>query len=115
MEGAMRVFCCTGRTLSLTGSNRFLYALSRDSRENSRLHEERVGIPVRRPGQTRRSHAHDPALTPTRIRPCRAASVVREAPPAFKRSEAHTSELQSLMRISYAVFCLKKKIIKHST
>src|SRR3546814_1623070 len=26
-----------------------------------------------------------------------------------KRSEEHTSELQSLMRISYAVFCLKKK------
>src|SRR3546814_3660282 len=30
----------------------------------------------------------------------------RRAPP---RSEEHTSELQSLMRISYAVFCLKKK------
>src|SRR3546814_4148228 len=32
-----------------------------------------------------------------------------------ERSEEHTSELQSLMRISYAVFCLKKKkkIIKH--
>src|SRR3546814_2880679 len=29
------------------------------------------------------------------------------------RSEEHTSELQSLMRISYAVFCLKKK--KHKT
>src|SRR3546814_2877027 len=28
----------------------------------------------------------------------------------FARSEEHTSELQSLMRISYAVFCLKKKI-----
>src|SRR3546814_1850366 len=28
---------------------------------------------------------------------------------AFVRSEEHTSELQSLMRISYAVFCLKKK------
>src|SRR3546814_5055622 len=28
-----------------------------------------------------------------------------------KRSEEHTSELQSLMRISYAVFCLKKKKI----
>src|SRR3546814_1106577 len=27
----------------------------------------------------------------------------------FKRSEEHTSELQSLMRISYAVFCLKNK------
>src|SRR3546814_2941933 len=30
-----------------------------------------------------------------------------------KRSEEHTSELQSLMRISYAVFCLKKK--KHNS
>src|SRR3546814_11060774 len=28
---------------------------------------------------------------------------------ALRRSEEHTSELQSLMRISYAVFCLKKK------
>src|SRR3546814_3125342 len=31
------------------------------------------------------------------------------------RSEEHTSELQSLMRISYAVFCLKKKKIKRRT
>src|SRR3546814_3271591 len=31
-----------------------------------------------------------------------------------KRSEEHTSELQSLMRISYAVFCLKKKKKKHN-
>src|SRR3546814_10282024 len=30
-----------------------------------------------------------------------------------RRSEEHTSELQSLMRISYAVFCLKKKKHKH--
>src|SRR3546814_10059721 len=30
-----------------------------------------------------------------------------------QRSEEHTSELQSLMRISYAVFCLKKKNTKH--
>src|SRR3546814_1598815 len=29
--------------------------------------------------------------------------------PVVARSEEHTSELQSLMRISYAVFCLKKK------
>src|SRR3546814_8184901 len=33
----------------------------------------------------------------------------------LKRSEEHTSELQSLMRISYAVFCLKKKNIKTYT
>src|SRR3546814_4805127 len=31
------------------------------------------------------------------------------------RSEEHTSELQSLMRISYAVFCLKKKKRQHNT
>src|SRR3546814_3119886 len=31
------------------------------------------------------------------------------------RSEEHTSELQSLMRISYAVFCLKKKKTKEKT
>src|SRR3546814_4340659 len=31
------------------------------------------------------------------------------------RSEEHTSELQSLMRISYAVFCLKKKTTKKPT
>src|SRR3546814_7930974 len=33
-------------------------------------------------------------------------------PAARTRSEEHTSELQSLMRISYAVFCLKKKTTK---
>src|SRR3546814_5164230 len=33
---------------------------------------------------------------------------------AKARSEEHTSELQSLMRISYAVFCLKKKKQKHN-
>src|SRR3546814_957643 len=32
-----------------------------------------------------------------------------DSAPISRRSEEHTSELQSLMRISYAVFCLKKK------
>src|SRR3546814_11137448 len=32
-----------------------------------------------------------------------------------RRSEEHTSELQSLMRISYAVFCLKKKITRQQS
>src|SRR3546814_3549114 len=35
-------------------------------------------------------------------------------PGHFDRSEEHTSELQSLMRISYAVFCLKKKKTSHT-
>src|SRR3546814_5571573 len=38
--------------------------------------------------------------------PC---SVFDQVARAMNRSEEHTSELQSLMRISYAVFCLKKK------
>src|SRR3546814_3451641 len=41
------------------------------------------------------------------------AGAQRAAVRADFRSEEHTSELQSLMRISYAVFCLKKK--KHTT
>src|SRR3546814_9912907 len=45
--------------------------------------------------------------------PARLADLV----PRPTRSEEHTSELQSLMRISYALFCLKKKIshIMHDT
>src|SRR3546814_2082038 len=37
------------------------------------------------------------------------------AVPGLERSEEHTSELQSLMRISYAVVCLKKKKILHGS
>src|SRR3546814_4507188 len=43
-----------------------------------------------------------------RARPNRSATTYES------RSEEHTSELQSLMRISYAVFCLKKKINKQN-
>src|SRR3546814_5854281 len=39
----------------------------------------------------------------------------RSLPINEDRSEEHTSELQSLMRISYAVFCLKKKKNSHNT
>src|SRR3546814_7352759 len=46
-----------------------------------------------------------------RIRRSTPARVERRA----RRSEEHTSELQSLMRISYAVFCLKKKKTHHHT
>src|SRR3546814_2817058 len=43
------------------------------------------------------------------------AEMVEAAALAIRRSEEHTSELQSLMRISYAVFCLKKKNNKKNT
>src|SRR3546814_3308666 len=47
------------------------------------------------------AHRHSLARFPRARRPGHRA--------ALRRSEEHTSELQSLMRISYAVFCLKKK------
>src|SRR3546814_2977841 len=46
-------------------------------------------------------------VQPSRIPAGKNPAARNGAPP---RSEEHTSELQSLMRISYAVFCLKKKI-----
>src|SRR3546814_9924547 len=54
-----------------------------------------------RPGPRRRAWSHGNA-SPCLISFMRTFMMAR-------RSEEHTSELQSLMRISYAVFCLKKK------
>src|SRR3546814_5740821 len=58
-----------------------------------------------------RAHLADPHIVnkiaagrEQEIRPCVGATYCLD-----RRSEEHTSELQSLMRISYAVFCLKKK------
>src|SRR3546814_15612047 len=54
----------------------------------------------------RRRHRHSEKTMRSQLHKCK-----RTSPPARMswRSEEHTSELQSLMRISYAVFCLKKK------
>src|SRR3546814_9607031 len=53
-----------------------------------------------------------PALAdPTQV----ASALTNLAINARDRSEEHTSELQSLMRLSYAVFCLKKKHTKEQT
>src|SRR3546814_9140664 len=57
----------------------------------------------------------DSESSPQATTPVTSASANR----SFRRSEEHTSELQSLMRISYAVFCLKQKTsnnnVKHKT
>src|SRR3546814_1639585 len=48
-------------------------------------------------------------LPPQPVHPAGARQAPGRAGRQERRSEEHTSELQSLMRISYAVFCLKKK------
>src|SRR3546814_3855937 len=55
------------------------------------------------------THAHREGFThqPRALKQFRLARIACNS--ALERSEEHTSELQSLMRISYAVFCLKKK------
>src|SRR3546814_10342334 len=58
-----------------------------------------------------RCHVKKPRFHPPALTCLRAHSALTCRPRAHHsyRSEEHTSELQSLMRISYAVFCLKKK------
>src|SRR3546814_5889927 len=80
---------------------------------------------IRRPPRSTRTDTLFPYTTLFRsvklsiVTNCRNQAMQAPATPANKdpaknRSEEHTSELQSLMRISYAVFCLKKKkIIRH--
>src|SRR3546814_4422588 len=76
---------------------------------------------IRRPPRSTRTDTLFPYTTLFRSRRKRASLTVQSRAAQFTcgimlkdltrsdRSEEHTSELQSLMRISYAVFCLKKK------
>src|SRR3546814_5305761 len=78
-----------------------------------------------KPVQAAQRRSDSPRNTANKARCCMAQSYQRRGArqpgnreqvwpqPAQQRSEEHTSELQSLMRISYAVFCLKKKT-KHT-
>src|SRR3546814_4024056 len=92
---------------------------------------------IRRPPRSTRTDTLCPYTTLFRSSPARRSTksdgsepsdcayrLLPQGDPTPLRSEEHTSELQSLMRISYAVFCLKKKIslsnilflsISHST
>src|SRR3546814_4153898 len=90
---------------SSVGSRHFTQAIEKLSTRRWRLMESRH----RHNAELSRSASRDAVfdLVTTQL--------VDHSPPplvrAFRRSEEHTSELQSLMRISYAVFCLKKKNI----
>src|SRR3546814_9397962 len=74
-----------------------LFRQQRDSRARPQLHRDQQP----RLDPLSQSEAAQPAIE--------RAPGIDAQPSAESRSEEHTSELQSLMRISYAVFCLKKK------
>src|SRR3546814_2437492 len=102
---------------------------SMQRRETSRLHQEARlsatewrGVPsltgisgsARRSAQSGGDQSHPPNRASESVGRCVGGQLDREAlleqrTRTSQRSEEHTSELQSLMRISYAVFCLKKK------
>src|SRR3546814_4885852 len=93
--------------------------MRRVDRDHQRLAEARIALIQMAPGvdgavaRVPQHLSSDPGLIYERLRWRRrkaldesAVALLADVP---ARSEEHTSELQSLMRISYAVFCLKKK------
>src|SRR3546814_1093265 len=94
------------QTCALPISHDDLFAEQHRSRHHSlaRRTDPRRSRPVRRADE---SVAR--AFVRLVVQPLRAAGRVSRRHHEPARSEEHTSELQSLMRISYAVFCLKKK------
>src|SRR3546814_3606818 len=98
MRGQSRLHCCA----ELTMENLM------DLTHSDFLHEDLIGDPI---SDDDVITVESTSETITMVRTCRnktAAPIMRKAA-GIKRSEEHTSELQSLMRSSYAVFCLKKK------
>src|SRR3546814_1124770 len=77
------------------------------SRGGTRGEHRIAPLPSRRGAET---HPFDGIASPR----CTAGRSSPRCSHAATRSEEHTSELQSLMRISYAVFCLKKKTKQHT-
>src|SRR3546814_1808091 len=82
------------------------------ARPGRRARRRRTG-PARRPARDLRPRRQGAPRRPRRAGTARTqrrrADARRQLVGGEARSEEHTSELQSLMRISYAVFCLKKK------
>src|SRR3546814_9785900 len=74
-----------------------------EAHQGEARHQARAGDSRRRPLRPREGEGAHPRIP-------RRAAAHEEGEGPDPRSEEHTSELQSLMRISYAVFCLKKKI-----
>src|SRR3546814_4053552 len=99
--GTVKTSCrSTLRKCSVSGTRPTMAACGRDARHRYSS----------RPTTT-------PVITPSSTPASRVITIVAKCAEksALERSEEHTSELQSLMRNSYAVFCLQNKIQKHNT
>src|SRR3546814_3905502 len=83
--------------------------------QERRFHDYKVadtkfaGPTVFQRGDTLHRNQHGTPVAKSRSTAIRYLAAEAEKRKMYARSEEHTSELQSLMRISYAVFCLKKK------
>src|SRR3546814_3044817 len=84
---------------------RVLVIAEYDRKRFLRRPDRRVRIERRRRGRSQQGRSHQ--KSEKGITPRHPPTVIARS--RRRRSEEHTSELQSLMRISYAVFCLKKK------
>src|SRR3546814_4397059 len=102
LSSALAFATCSLTCFSLTGAS-----AKACLPQNSQNAEDRMVVPDFRPPSAQAR------FIPQRTKASGAAcGGMSSSAPHHDRSEEHTSELQSLMRISYAVFCLKKKKIK---
>src|SRR3546814_4259467 len=84
--------------------------LQNDADRQPQLHGRPLGRDQRAAAPGRASPAMCCTIFPVAAKPsARRSRATTTSSASPSRSEEHTSELQSLMRISYAVFCLKKK------
>src|SRR3546814_6321857 len=86
----------------------FPYTTLCRSEEDGREKRKQRGNKEEQNGNDRRQESHTDCLNNLRTHATKRPRFWS----MFNRSDEHTSELQSLMRISYAVFCLKKQINK---
>src|SRR3546814_5581358 len=90
-----------------TGTFYFRRAVPEALRATIGVREIKVSLHTRNPSEAKQRFVPEAARCEALFAKASADQMTPER--AQQRSEEHTSELQSLMRISYAVFCLKKK------
>src|SRR3546814_8294222 len=100
-----RVSTCASISVSVATAPDFISSLAKRIENLARSSTAPTAAPA-----DGADHLH--GIAAERLREYRRPLRADDQPTAFGRSEEHTSELQSLMRISYAVFCLKKNTDK---